>query len=969
MQVDRSLDSPANKIRGIETSGNHREALEELEHLSRSLDPRAEPLKWADLLAVRGLVYLRLGRLREAIRDSEEAFAILRGTDQHQTVGIVLRTLGGALMGTGEIDRARQCLQDGVSTFRRIGDEQSALWCSNDLARSFLIQGEWRSALSHLEAGLAHADASSDDRRAHTFCVNIGTVHRMLGNWAGAEGYYLRGLAVLDKMQDGCRAEAFQLHRCRTWAVIAALRTLQRRWDEGRELLQQALEISRELGFEREEAIICEYWGDLEFAVGDYTRALEFFENARQIVERTAPRGDVANEVYRRLSETRLALGMPKEAETLARQALDISQALGDRAEEATSYRALAMALWKQNRMDEAAENFESALRCYAQIEERFEQAKTLLAAALFFMDHRDDGHYRPRHLLARAQEIFAELGSEHWVGRVELAQARLAFKGRDLDSALQIAVEAAARFDRLGEKEHVEIARALRTEIELALVASSQLVREEYALLEKLSEGEAREVELARLLELVVERAGADRGFVAFRPAAADGCRIAESHELSKDEASRLLGWLTRSMEGDEIAPRRPIISARVAADERFREIPGGVGRVSSLMVIPVGIDGTVDGFIYIDRLRESQAPAFGQRDLETFILFSGVVALKLVAMRDEELIRQNLLLRRQLEERSQFRNIITQNRKMIELLDTVLKVVDRSMPVLLEGETGTGKELVARAIHYNSKRRGDRFVVLNCAALPETLLESELFGHRKGAFTGAVEDKRGLLEVAHRGTLFLDEVSEMGPGTQAKLLRVLETGEIMALGATETRKVDVRLISASNKSLKSEVEIGRFREDLYYRLNTLCLVLPPLRQRREDIQLLAEHFLALYSQDLTKRFSPAAMRSLLDYPWPGNVRELRHEVERAAALSGDSGQIEPSDFSPSVQSYLHEPQRDTGEEGVGLTLVDAVNRLERDMIERSLIEHHGNKTRAALELGVSRQGLLKKLKRYGMI
>ncbi|KPK70459.1 hypothetical protein AMJ82_03310, partial [candidate division TA06 bacterium SM23_40] len=449
---------------------------------------------------------------------------------------------------------------------------------------------------------------------------------------------------------------------------------------------------------------------------------------------------------------------------------------------------------------------------------------------------------------------------------------------------------------------------------------------------------------------------------------AEADGCRVVESHQLRKEEASKLLTWLTGSLEGEEVALRRPIISTQVGVDERFHGIPGGADRIASLMMIPVGIDGTVDGFVYIDRLQENSPPAFGQRDLETFILFSGVVALKLVAMRDEELIRQNLLLRRQLEERSQFGNIITQNRNMIDLLDTVLKVVDRPMPVLLEGETGTGKELVARAIHYNSKRRGERFVVLNCAALPETLLESELFGHRKGAFTGAVEDKRGLLEVAHRGTLFLDEVSEMGPGTQAKLLRVLETGEIMALGATETRKVDVRLISASNKSLRAEVEAGRFREDLYYRLNTLCLEIPPLRTRREDIQLLAEHFLQVYSQGPKRRFSTAAMRVMLDYSWPGNVRELRHEVERATALCGDREEIEPGDFSPSLRSSAGEVERDLYGEQTRLTLVDALQELEREMIERSLTKHGGNKTRAAIELGVSRQGLLKKLKRYGM-
>ncbi|KPK66452.1 hypothetical protein AMJ82_11795, partial [candidate division TA06 bacterium SM23_40] len=351
LPVGGKLGSPRAKRDEIETSGRYREALSELEDLSRTIDPHAEPFEWADLLAVRGQVYLRLGRLADAIRDCEEAYEILRLTDRHETVGLVMLTLGNALLSTGAIDRARSCLQDSVSTFRRFGDETLAVWCSNQLARAFLIMGEWRVALKHLETGLAYAERGADDRRVRMFCTNIGTVNRMLGDWVKAGHYYDRAAKLLKELQNQYPEDVFLLFKCRILAVTGALRTLQRRWEEARTLLRQALEISRDLGVEREEALVHEYWGDLEFAAGNPELALEFFEKARHILERIAPRGDVVNEVYRRLSEVQLVLGSHAEAETFARQALEISKALGDRAEEATSYRALAMALWRQNRI------------------------------------------------------------------------------------------------------------------------------------------------------------------------------------------------------------------------------------------------------------------------------------------------------------------------------------------------------------------------------------------------------------------------------------------------------------------------------------------------------------------------------------------------------------------------------------------------------------------------------------------
>jgi transcriptional regulator with PAS, ATPase and Fis domain len=293
--------------------------------------------------------------------------------------------------------------------------------------------------------------------------------------------------------------------------------------------------------------------------------------------------------------------------------------------------------------------------------------------------------------------------------------------------------------------------------------------------------------------------------------------------------------------------------------------------------------------------------------------------------------------------------------------------KVMDLDITVLIEGETGTGKELVARCIHHNSPRKDKPFVSQNCGGIPETLLTSELFGHRKGAFTGAIANKKGLFETAHGGTIFLDEVGEMSPAMQTSLLRVLQDGEIRPVGADHYKKVDTRVISATNRNLEEEVAKGRFREDLLYRLNVFTIKVPPLRERIGDIRLLAEYFVDKYSQKIgrpIKGLSRDVLQCLENYPFPGNVRELENELERAVALAQDEGIIECSCLSEKIigRSATVRPELN-----VGGTLKEMVEALEKTVLSQLLEKHGGNRTRAAKELGLSRYGLIKKMQRYG--
>lgn len=353
--------------------------------------------------------------------------------------------------------------------------------------------------------------------------------------------------------------------------------------------------------------------------------------------------------------------------------------------------------------------------------------------------------------------------------------------------------------------------------------------------------------------------------------------------------------------------------------------------------------------------------------------------------ALEQRRLKVENAYLRSQLQERYRFEGLIGRSQAMRDLFQLLETVSASASTILVSGETGTGKEVVARAIHHNSPRRAQRFVALNCGAIPETLLEAALFGHVRGAFTGAIGTRQGRLEQAHKGTLFLDEVGTMSPGMQMKLLRVLQEREFERIGDTHTIKVDVRVVAATNSDLQKMVAEGTFREDLFYRLNIIPVVLPPLRDRREDIPLLVQHFLKKFSgpesgilgakPDQTRGQEPGArppvlltvsqqaMRCLMSYSWPGNVRQLENAIERAVALSGGRTQIETADLTLDIQQASQAPDLTIPEDGIDFD--GYVSRIEHQLIRRALEKTGGNKGQASKLLNLKRTTLVEKLKR----
>ena len=434
----------------------------------------------------------------------------------------------------------------------------------------------------------------------------------------------------------------------------------------------------------------------------------------------------------------------------------------------------------------------------------------------------------------------------------------------------------------------------------------------------------------------------------------------------------------ITRSVFRKVVTERAAVLAADAPQEVGNSESLMGAS-IRSTLGVPLWKGQEILGVLQMDN-RES-AGVFTNADLELVAVLAHNASLAVANARlvtrlraaEDRLKKENAFLKgreetRRTGGRGNQQEIIGSSSAMRTLSEQLDKVVDTRVTVLIEGETGVGKELVAAAVHYRSRRRDKLFVGQNCAAMPENLLESELFGHKKGSFTGAHEEKKGLFEIADGGTLFLDEVTEMPISLQSKLLRVLQEGEIRAIGATIEKKVNVRIVAATNRNLEKEVEQGRFREDLYYRLKVFPLRVPPLRERREDIPQLATYFLARFSTEIGKPsggFSQQAMELLQSYDWPGNVRELQNEVQRLVIQLDAGGFVTPDLLSPRVRQIEGVIERVRPTKG---TLKEMMDQLERWLLIEALREHANNKTAAAKSLGITREGLHKKLRAFGL-
>jgi len=475
----------------------------------------------------------------------------------------------------------------------------------------------------------------------------------------------------------------------------------------------------------------------------------------------------------------------------------------------------------------------------------------------------------------------------------------------------------------------------------------------------------------LYKVLDLLANAMSMVRGTVTLLDPVRNEINIEVAHGLSTSAMERVKYKLGEGITGRVIETGKPVAIPKISEEPLFLDRTASrrskQDQEGSFFCVPIKKGNQVIGALSVDKAFDREYTIQDGQKLLTVVatmIAQHVINLETIRREKEKLREENKRLRNELENKYSITNIVGNSNKMREVFQMVSQVSRANATVLIRGESGTGKELVANSIHYNSLRARGPFVKVNCAAIPSNLIESELFGHEKGSFTGAINQKLGRFELANRGTLFLDEIGSIGLDVQANLLRVLQEKEFQRVGGQRTIKVDVRIVAATNKNLEQAVDDGSFRGDLYYRLNVFPIYMPPLRERKTDILLLADHFLEKYVKENNKdikRFSTPAIDMLMGYHWPGNVRELENCIERAVLLC-DEGVIHSYHLPPTIQ---------TGVESDTLpahSLEDAVANLEREMIIDSLKNARGNATSAANLLKTTVRKFNYKAKKYGV-
>ncbi|HXF48751.1 MAG TPA: sigma 54-interacting transcriptional regulator [Verrucomicrobiae bacterium] len=869
-------------------------------------------------------IFHRENAYTEAIAKARQAYSGYRLTSNHTGAAESLYLLGLLFALTGELREAEKSLADALANYRRASDQKGIAQTYSELARLAFIRSDLKTAEEHLLESLEAARAAADSPGEGRVWGNLGRVQFLAGRWEEAE----KSLRLALLVNGGIKARASQ---ARNHLSLAYLYGHQGRSAEMEKEFSSAREIIREENLHREEVIYHEYRGEAFFWRKEWGKAESEYREALTLGERLAPHSGLVTQVQRRWAELLLAQERPQEAARRAEEALKLAQVLSEKEEIVACLRVLAEAWMETDRPEKAKAALDEALSFLPSLALPVEEVRLKLSAVwLLPAAEADQAQQHLEETVAALTRLkLAPVFTEPLFRTAErlLAKKRILL----LEKVLEILerLEPVLQLSDESRRQQVSLAaRLAESKVSFAYSAENR-----YALFLNLSREETLEAKLSLLVRELKAQAATLYSF-------ADG----------RKEPEAAVGELPPSLfssngnETDE--PRLSVLSN---------------GALFSALSLPLMVEGEKAGVLHLSK----QGRPFSQEELNLAAAAAAHFALELSHLTKKNLVRENERLLATLEEKCAFPNIITRSPLLFSAIEAAARVKDSDLSILLLGETGVGKDLLAKTIHFQSNRKEYRFVSVNCAALPETLLESELFGHRRGAFTGADRDKPGLFEEADGGTFFLDEVSEIPLSVQAKLLRVLEEKEVVRLGETRPRKVNVRLISAGNKDLKPLTETGHFRQDLFYRLSAFTLKLPSLRERKEDVPLLLEHFAEKYASGKKLRFNPAAFELLCAYEWPGNVRELENEVRKLAVLADEGGLVAPELLSA---KFFGPDEKFNACHPATFSLYAFIAEAEKKHIQRALVEAGGVKKRAAELLKIPESTLRLKLKEYGI-
>jgi len=887
------------------------------------------------VVAHRREVALREALLLDAIGQKREALervdAALEGYEEIGPLEArLLSRRGMFLLFLAENEEASKTLDRALEVAESLGDRDLQATCLQLTGSNAYLQGRYDEALGHLERSLFLRRELQDDYRAGSLESNIGLIQFDRGLLSAAEVRFQSSLKCFRRI--GVRTgEATNL------VNLGLVFTHTGHFERALDYIGQSLEIRRELGSVREIGTDLGNLAEVWIRVGLPERAVPLLDEAIEIAERVENYLSLAINESRRATVD-LARGDLDAANARFERSKELVDRVGGSSQRVSVSIALARRHLHSTAPEEALEVAESALALagMAQMRKAAVECEALRARALLDIGRPADADEASRAAIAALEELpgWLDISQEVWFTHYCVLHALRARGHSDElpDDALRAAHDAltkksAALQDgeiRRGFLEnipvHGEIERCYRELQEITRQEVVQRERSFYDIAKNLSSILEIDPLLDRLLELAISTTHAEKGLILLRES--NGILTTRAAHGMALESVEDAAEICQSVIDDVASGGEPVLATDASSDDRFRARRSIISfQIRTLMCVPLTVRDEVLGAVYVDG---RGAESFSGEDLEYLVSFAQLAAIAVDNARLLGKLRtENRNLRREVATRYQFENLVCQSAAMEQLAHVLDKIADTNASVLITGETGTGKSVIARALHFASPRCERPFVTVDCGALPENLLESELFGHKKGAFSGAVFDRVGLIEEAGGGTLFLDEITNTTLDLQAKLLRVLQEGEIRRVGENETRRVDVRIVAATNVSLREAVDEGRFREDLYYRLHVVPIEVPRLRDRREDIPTLAMYFLDRSCERMGKRidgFTEDAMALLESAPWKGNVRELENTIEKIVILADDTrvdgsflrsildtsprGPVEPSSDSPASDS-----------------------------------------------------------------
>jgi transcriptional regulator with GAF, ATPase, and Fis domain/tetratricopeptide (TPR) repeat protein len=926
-----------------------------------SSDERQHEL--APILGRQACLFTQRSAYKDALRVAKHAFAVLAITDDHLEVANLQVTMGVCHHRLGRMGKAEEFYNDALATYRRIDDKLGMAILYNNLALLLKNACRWDRALDYQQKSIRMADAHGATHLLARLCLNEGIILRKSERHGEARASFEKCLRLSRSLGDVDRQAKVNL-------ALGHLEMLDGHLVRAEELILEGKHLSDQAGFLREATIADEYMGDILIQRGEYDSALYNYGLGLEKTRTLGTVTDLEGELLRRCAHAYLLQGDMTRAVESAEAALAVCSSCGEDYEIGFCHETLGAGLLALDRPVEAENHFKEAISVFQGQNLPIQACESILGYLDAMLDEASqETLMNLRRLLNEALEGDGARRNDDLFSRLQVGLAEIQIRLGQLDEAMLTVCEIERILGSQGGGQLNKIASRLRLRIEKGLMGEGEDLEEHLSAVSSIS-GFVRgngdpELDLTPVLRSSVIRTGADCGFIALLDDH-DEIDVTACEQLSAELASQTSAWYVDRHHSGQITG--PVLVSQLDHDhDLVRHVPHLAVAIRSCLIIPVALQGELRGVMCLGLTNDAHEGLSLKPSLELLSTSMGFLALALTDRRyafEERRGRAMVMVQERVD---CFDNIITGNSKMLEMLGLVTRVAPSELTVLVHGATGTGKGLLAYSIHALSRRAKKRFLAINCSAIPEALLESELFGHVKGSFTGAYTDKKGLLAEAEGGTVFLDEIGKLPLSMQGKLLHFLDTKIVRPVGSNEEHRVDVRIVCATKRDLRDRVDASEFLEDLYYRLADFPIQVPPLKDRADDIPMLAPYFIERYVKDSDMALpgmTAAFLDALVRYDWPGNVRELEKALNRAIVLANGDNMLRLEYLPPVIAGQALD--RDSGQPVQPLR--ETIQAVEAREITQALKVTGGNKSHTARLLGISYPSLLKKVRLYGI-